>query len=101
MATDRPSIAPDLLADLCRRWKIREFALFGSILRDDFSPESDVDVLVDFEADHPWSGFDLVDLLDELERAFGRRVDLVTKKGLRNPVRREVILNARRVLFAA
>jgi uncharacterized protein len=101
MVTDRPTIAPDVLAELCRRWRIREFSLFGSILRDDFGPDSDVDVLVEFEPDHPWSGFDLIDLLDELEATFRRPVDLVMKGGLRNPLRRKMILDSRKVLYAA
>ena len=50
------------IADLCQRWKITEFALFGSVLRDDFGPNSDIDVLVTFQDDAPWSMWDLLDI---------------------------------------
>jgi len=91
----------DRIREFCRKWRIREFSLFGSVLRDDFRPESDVDVLVEFELDHPWSLYDVVDMEDELKEVFGRDVDLVTKGGLKNPIRRREILRTRRVLYAA
>ncbi|HEX2204933.1 MAG TPA: nucleotidyltransferase family protein [Longimicrobium sp.] len=85
----------------CRKWKIREFALFGSVLRDDFRPDSDVDVMVSFapEADH--SLFDLTRMEEELEELFGRRVDLVEKAAVVNPFVRHHIRNHHRVLYAA
>ena len=89
------------IIDFCRRWKIVEFALFGSVLRDDFHPGSDVDVLVSFADDAKWSMYDWVDMTDELKAIFGRKVDLVEKEGLRNPFRRRSILNARKVIYAA
>src|SRR5262245_39179310 len=70
--------------DLCRRWRITEFALFGSVLRDDFRPDSDVDVLVSFEAGAPWSLFDIVRLQDELTAMFGRESHVVEARALRN-----------------
>ncbi len=85
----------------CHRWKIKEFALFGSVLRDDFRPDSDVDVLVTFADDAHWSLFDWVDMIDELKAMFGREVDLVSTGGLRNPFRRREILSTREVLYAA
>jgi uncharacterized protein len=85
----------------CRKWKIKELSLFGSVLRDDFRPDSDVDVLVSFEADAPWDLFDLVDMRDELMALFGRDVDLIEKEGLRNPFRRRTILDTREVIYAA
>ncbi len=85
----------------CQRWKISEFALFGSILRDDFSSDSDVDVLITFEPDIPWSSYDWVDMIDELTKLFGRKVDLVEKSTLRNPFRRKSIMNNMRVLYDA
>jgi len=85
----------------CRKWKIKELSLFGSVLRDDFRPDSDVDVLVSFEPDAPWDLFDLVDMRDELMALFGRDVDLVEKEGLRNPFRRRTILDTREVIYAA
>ncbi|HEV2296021.1 MAG TPA: nucleotidyltransferase family protein [Tepidisphaeraceae bacterium] len=94
-------IPPEHLQAFCRKWKIREFALFGSVLRDDFGPESDVDVLVSFQPDAGWSLWDLIDMQDDLQRLFGREVDLIEKEGLRNPFRRHEILTTRRVLYAA
>jgi uncharacterized protein len=85
----------------CRRWKVVELAIFGSALRDDFGPQSDVDLLVSFEEDAPWSLFDFVAMQDELEEIFGREVDLVEREGLRNPIRRRAILSTARPLYAA
>ena len=72
-------IDPDQIAAFCRRWQITEFALFGSVLRADFRPDSDVDVLVTFapEAQHRLG--DLLDMQEELEAMFGREVDLVER----------------------
>ena len=83
------------LRDFCQRWKITEFSLFGSVVRDDFGPESDVDVLVTFEEDSPWGLFSMVHMEDELVEIFGRPVDLLTRRSIersRNPVRRDSIL---------
>ncbi len=91
----------DVLEALCRRWRVRELALFGSALRDDFGPESDVDVLVSFDADAPWSLWDLITMRDELATVFGRAVDLVEREGLRNPFRRQRILETSRVIYAS
>jgi uncharacterized protein len=97
-------IPRDQIADFCRRWKIAELALFGSVLRDDFRPDSDVDVLVTFAADAQWSLFDHVDMEDELKEILGRPVDLVNRRGIersRNPFRRKAILESARVVHAA
>lgn len=85
----------------CARWKIHEFALFGSVLREDFRPESDVDVLVSFESGAGWSLWDLMQMQEELETLFGRDVDLIEKEALRNPFRRHEILTTRQVVYAA
>ena len=85
----------------CRRWRVTEFSLFGSVLRDDFQPDSDVDVLVSFADDSPWSLFDVVDMIEQLRAVFGRKVDLVEKSALRNPFRRHEILTTREVIYAA
>ncbi len=89
------------LNSFCQRWRVRELALFGSVLRTDFGPESDVDVLVELEPDHGLSLYDWVDMIDELKTIFGRDVDLVAKSGLTNPIRREEILRTAEVLYAA
>ena len=89
------------LADFCRRWKITEFALFGSVLRDDFGPDSDIDVLVSFAPDASWTLFDMVQMQDELHTIFGREVDLVSRRGLensRNYLRRQTILESAQVI---
>jgi len=91
----------EAIRDFCRRWKVREFSLFGSVLRDDFRADSDVDVLVELEPEHGLMLFDLLDMEAELRAMFGRPVDLILKGGLRNPFRRHEILNTRRVIYAA
>jgi len=101
MGTVGIDIPKDKIADFCRKWKITEFSLFGSVLRDDFGPDSDVDVLVTFAEDAGWSLFDLVHMEDELREIFAREVDFVEKEGLRNPFRRHHILKHREVVYAA
>jgi predicted nucleotidyltransferase len=93
------SIPNDKVAELCRKWRVRELSLFGSVLRGDFSPESDVDVLVSFEESAPWSLWDLLRMREELQNILGRDVDLIEREGLRNPFRRHRILSSRRVIW--
>ncbi|MBM4285329.1 MAG: nucleotidyltransferase family protein [Deltaproteobacteria bacterium] len=93
------SIDREKIAAFCRKWRIAELSLFGSVLRGDFRPDSDVDVLVSFEPEIPWSLFDWLDMIDELKAIFGREVDLVEKSGLRNPFRRYEILSHRQVVY--
>jgi hypothetical protein len=85
----------------CSKWRVRELSLFGSVLSEDFRPDSDVDVLISVEDDALWSAFDLVDMVAELKDIFGREVDLLEKEALRNPYRRHSILSNREVLYAA
>ncbi len=87
--------------DFCRRWKIVELAVFGSMARGDFNDDSDVDLLVTFASGHGWTLYDLVDMNDELTAIFGRKVDLVVKSGLRNPFRRRAILREAEIIYAA
>ena len=89
------------IGEFCRRWKVVEFSLFGSILREDFRPDSDVDVLVAFSPDAQVSLFDLVEMQDELKTIFKRDVDLVEKDALENPFRKREILNTAQVVYAA
>jgi len=93
-------VPAERLEEFCRNRKITELALFGSVLRDDFQPDSDIDVLVELAPGHGLSLFDWVDMIDELEAIFGRPVDLVSKRGLRNPFRRRRILNSREIIHA-
>jgi len=94
-------ISHDEIADFCRRWNITELSLFGSVLRKDFGPDSDVDVLVSFADDAHWSLFDIAEMADKLKTIFGREVDLVEKKALRNPFRRHAILPNREIVYVA
>jgi len=94
-------IPMDKIKDFCQRWKIVEFSLFGSVLRDDFRPDSDVDILVRFETDYEKTLFDLVEMRDELKEMFGRDIDLVQEDGLVNPYRRRTILSSKEVVYAA
>lgn len=90
------------IAEFCQRWRIRELALFGSVLRGDFGAESDIDVLVTFDRDVGWSLLDHIRMEQELERIFGRDVDLVTKRaveGSHNWLRRQEILSTARIIF--
>ena len=89
------------IAAFCTRWSVKEFALFGSILRDDFSLDSDVDVLISLAPGNKRSLFDLVQMNGELQALFERRVDLVQKEGLQNPFRRYEILRTHEVIYAA
>ena len=89
------------IVDFCKRWKIKEFSLFGSVLHEGFGPKSDIDVLVSFHDDAPWGLYEFVDMKEELEELLGRRVDIVEKEGLRNPFRRREILRTREVIYAA
>jgi len=86
---------------LCKKWKIIEFSLFGSVLRKDFGPTSDIDVFVAFEDATKWDLFDLVELCEELKSLFEREIDLVEAGTIRNPFRRNAIMNTREVLYAA
>jgi predicted nucleotidyltransferase len=99
--TAKVPIDLDAISDLCRRWKVTELSLFGSVLRDDFRPDSDIDVLVTFATDSPWSLLDLVTMREHLRQILGREVHLVEQEGLRNPFRRQAILSHREVIFAA
>lgn len=89
------------ISAFCEKWKVRELSLFGSVLRTDFRPDSDVDVLVSFRPDAQLGIWEFIDMQEELEGLFGRKVDLVGKDGLRNPFRRAEILRTHQVLYAA
>jgi uncharacterized protein len=93
----------DAIRAFCQRWGIVEFALFGSVLRTDFNADSDIDVLVQFREGAHLTLFDLVEMGDELEAIFGRKVDLIDRKGVEeseNYIRRKIILNSAQVIYA-
>jgi predicted nucleotidyltransferase len=95
-------VDPAKLKAFCEKWKIVEFALFGSVLRDDFGPDSDIDVLVDFAPDGEWTLLNIVEMEDELRKLFGREVDLVLRKTMeshKNIERRNRILGSARTVY--
>ena len=94
----------DKIAEFCQRWKINEFALFGSVLRNDFRPDSDIDILVTFAPDAKRGLLTLAKMKYELEDLLGREVDLVSKRAIEtshNWIRRQEILGAAQVIYAA
>ena len=100
------NLAPhrDALADFARRWKVTELAVFGSALRDDFGPHSDVDVLLSFADDETWSLLDLAAMKLDLEELFGRKVDVMTRRAIEkspNWIRREAILSTAVPIYAS
>jgi hypothetical protein len=102
--TPRVTLPRQEIAEFCRRWQIDELALFGSVLRDDFGPDSDVDVLVRFAANSRPTLLDMVRMKDELEPILGHPVDLVSRRGVemsRNPLRRKAILESAEVVYGA
>jgi len=91
------------LAAFCRRYRIRKLAFFGSVLREDFNPTSDVDVLVEFEKGYT-PGLAFFAMPEELKKILGRDVDLLTYQGVklsRNPIRRKAILDSAKVYYVA
>ena len=95
------SFPKEKINDFCQRWKITEFAIFGSALRQDFNALSDIDILVSFDGSAEITLLDLAQMQIELERLFGRPVDLVEKSALRNPYRRKEILETAQVVYAS
>lgn len=97
-----PNLALDIepVRELCRRYQVRELALFGSAVREDFSATSDVDVLVEFEPDAEVGFITLSRMQRELSAILHRRVDLVPKNGLK-PQIRESVLSSAEILYAA
>ena len=84
------------IKQFCQKWKISEFAFFGSILTDNYKPDSDIDVLVSFDPSAHWSLFDFVRMKQEISGILGRTVDLVSKRGLersKNLFRKNSILS--------
>lgn len=86
----------------CARWKVRELSVFGSALRADFRPDSDIDVMVSFEPGVTMTFDSFLSMREELSVMFdGREIDLVEKRLLKNPFRRHEILTTREVVYAA
>ncbi|MGC9394645.1 MAG: nucleotidyltransferase family protein [Anaerolineae bacterium] len=104
MTVPAVTIPQNAIATFCRQWKVQELALFGSALREDFRPDSDVDVLVSFLPEAQWSLFDIVRMQLQLQTLFGRAVDLVERTAIEqseNYIRRKSILSHLEVIYAA
>ena len=100
----RIDIPPGEITAFCKRWQIAELALFGSVLRDDFGPESDVDVLVRFDPQARPTLFDLVQMQDQLSATLGRKADLIEREAVErspNYIRRRAILQSAETIYAA
>ena len=97
-------LASPVIRNFCRKWKVRELSVFGSILRDDFGRDSDIDFLVDYEEVAEWDLFDHMDMRDELAAIVGREVDLLTRRGVEASknrfLKREILSHLERVYAA-
>jgi len=103
MSASTVAIPLNEIAGFCQRWRIQELALFGSALRDDFHPASDLDLLVTFAPDAEWGLLDHVQMEQELQALLERDVDLVSRRALersQNWLRRQEILRSARTLFS-
>ncbi len=97
-------IAQEAIIVFCRKWKIKEMSFFGSVLRDDFRADSDIDVMVSFEDDSNWGLLELVRMKRELKILLGREVDLLTRKSIEqshNWIRQKEILGTAQVVYVA
>ena len=104
MSKVRIDLPREKIAEFCRKWKIREFALFGSVLHDYFRPGSDIDVIVDFKSGTKHTLFDMVTMTDELRDIFGGEVDLMTRRSVeqsRNYILRKAILSSMEVVYVS
>ena len=97
--TDRLQATEFSIAQFCQRWQVQELALFGSVIRDDFGGDSDIDVLVVFEPDCRCGAIARLEMQHELSQLFGRDVDLTEKRLIRNPVSRAEILRSHRIIY--
>ena len=100
----RIPIDKERIAAFCRKWRVVEFSLFGSVLTDRFHAESDVDVMVEFAADAHWGMWDVYDMEEGLKAIFGRKVDIMTRRSIarsENYLMRHSILSGARTLYAA
>jgi predicted nucleotidyltransferase len=90
------------ISEFCRKWKIKELSFFGSVLRDDFGPESDIDVMVSFDPDEHWNLWDHYHMREELKELFGRPVDLITRRSIErshNWIRKKAILEGSEAIY--
>ena len=98
------AVDQEKVSSFCRRWKIVELSFFGSVLRDDFRPDSDIDVLVSFAKDAEWSLFDHLAMEEELSAILSRKVDLISRRAIErsdNWIRRRAILESAEPYYVA
>jgi|SRR4051812_34211846 len=98
---ERLGVGMDAIREFCEKWGIIEFALFGSVVRDDFGPESDIDVMVRFDPERRPRGFEYFGVGPELEQLLGRKVDVIERGPIRNPFVRQSIRRDLTVIYAA
>ncbi|NQT72056.1 MAG: nucleotidyltransferase domain-containing protein [Chloroflexi bacterium] len=94
----------DQITEFCNRWHIRELAFFGSVLRHDFGPDSDLDILITLAGEASWSLFDHLRMEEELQKILLRKIDLFTKRAVEqshNQLRRQKILSTAEVVYVA
>lgn len=104
MTLQHIDIGEDQIKEICKRFLIKELAVFGSALRDDFNENSDIDLLVEFRPNSGISFFNIIDLQDEFKKLFGREVDIVSKNAIkrsRNYIRKKKILENHKVIYAS
>jgi len=97
-------LSEDALKAFCQHWKVKEMSLFGSVLREDFRPDSDIDVMVSFQEDAGWGLLELVRMKRELKALLRREVDLLTRKSIKqspNWIRQQEILSTAQVVYVA
>jgi predicted nucleotidyltransferase len=100
MESIKIGLPQEAIAELCKRYQVRELSLFGSAVREDFTDQSDIDFLVEFMPDAQIGFIEFAGMQIELSDLLCRKVDLVSKRGL-NPIIREEILNSSMVFYAA
>ena len=91
----------DDMVHLCKKYYITELSIFGSSIRDDFTQNSDIDILVSFNKNSGITLFDIMNLEKEFSQLVNREVDIVEKESLKNPIRKDKILSSREVIYAA
>lgn len=100
----RLGITPEQLIEFCQRWHVRELALFGSVLRDDFSAQSDIDILISYQPIAKRGLFEKIRMQEELSYLLDRDIDLVSKRAIENShnwLRRKNILESSEVIYVA
>ena len=86
---------------LCKKYSINELSIFGSSIREDFTQNSDVDFLVTFDQNSKVTLFNIIELENEFAKLLGRKVDILEKESLKNPIRKNKILSSREIIYAA